>query len=211
MKNTVFEDAIKGAREYKQDYQERVSAAKKQLQDYEDKRAAAAAQADEAVSAEDLTAWKLADKERTDAEAGIKFTGERLARIQEGANYPIGDYEAALQQIEAEIGRATLELTAALQELYKKSHAAYDQFKGIMDESRAALDTLYRSGGGKEEGYRHAEDYQPNWLYLLNNGGVFTDKLLRLDVKTGTGLNSNDPIHRAVGKAHAAIRKAGVK
>ena len=37
MKNTVFEDAIKGAREYKQDYRERVSAAKKQLQDYEDK------------------------------------------------------------------------------------------------------------------------------------------------------------------------------
>ena len=102
MKNEVFKKAAEAVEAFQKDYQERLGTAEKQLEQLEAKQAQAAIKAEEAVAANDQAAWRKADKDRMDAAAGIKFTQERLAMIQRGEAYPLRDYDALLDQIDAE-------------------------------------------------------------------------------------------------------------
>lgn len=206
MKNEVFKKAVETVEAFQKDYQERLSAAEIQLHQLEEKRDQAEAKATEAVAADDQAAWRKADKDRTDAAAGIKFTHERLAMIQSGAAYPLRDYERLLHLIEAEQGRATLAFIEKLQELFHEAQVAREKLNGIITEGQEALAAVYAAGGDKEDGYRILQDYQPAWGYLLEKGRVF-DGVLKIDTKTGAGLSGGEPIHRAVMHSIEAVRR----
>ena len=202
MKNEVFTKAAEAVEAFQKDYQERLEAAEKQLAQLEEKQAQAEARAEAAVAADDQTAWRKADKDRTDAASGIKFTQERLAMIRSGAAYPLRDYEDLLEKIEAEQGRATLAFVASIQNIYRKALQEYEKLEEVLKEGREALGILYAAGDGPDAGYRVIEDYQPNWGYQLRHGTLF-DGLLEVE----THSPNTDPIIRAMKRARAAIQK----
>ena len=207
MKNEVFKKAAEAVEAFQKDYQERLGAAEKQLEQLEAKQAQAAIKAEEAVAANDQAAWRKADKDRMDAEAGIKFTQERLAMIQRGEAYPLRDYDALLDQIDVEQSRATLAFVRELQDLYQQTRAAYDRLQEVLGEGQEALGILYAAGEGTDAGYRRLAESRANWGYLLNTGELLKKGALDFDIETGEGLNFNNAVHRAVAAAKEAIQR----
>lgn len=207
MKNEVFKKAAEAVEAFRKDYQDRYEAAERQMEVLENKQAQAAMKAEEAVEANDQAAWRKADKERMDAAAGIKFTLERLAMIERGEAYPLQDYDALLDQIDAEQSQAVLVFVRELQALYKQLLASYDRLQEVLEEGQETLRILYAAGEGPDAGYRTLSGSRANWGYLLNNGELLKKGKLDFDIETGEGLNFNDPVHRAVAAAKEAIQR----
>ncbi|MBQ9212136.1 MAG: hypothetical protein IJ153_10610 [Clostridia bacterium] len=207
MNNAVIKKAADTVEAFRKDYAERIAAAEKQMEQLEDKQAKAEAAAEKAAAANDQAAWRKADKERMEIASSIKFTLERLAMIQREEALPLRDYNTLRDQISAEQSRATLEFVEELQDLYRQAIAAYDKLRGVLDEGREALGLLYAAGGEKGDGYIPLEGPRANWGFLMGNGEIFNKDLLAFDIKTGAGLNPNDPVHRAVMGAKEVLRR----
>lgn len=90
MKNEVFKNVTQTVEAFQADYQAKLQAAEDHLQQETKKKAEAEAKAAAAVAADDQATWKKADKDRTDAAAGIKYAQERLAMIQKQCDFPPG-------------------------------------------------------------------------------------------------------------------------
>ena len=127
--------------------------------------------------------------------------------IQRGEAYPLRDYDALLDQIDAEQSRAVLAFVQELQDLYQQTRAAYDRLQEALGEGREALGILYAAGEGREAGYRTLAESRANWGYLLNTGELLKKGALDFDIETGEGLNFNNPVHRAVAAAKEAIQR----
>ena len=193
MKNEVFKNVTQTVEAFQADYQAKLQAAEDHLQQETKKKAEAEAKAAAAVAADDQATWKKADKDRTDAAAGIKYAQERLAMIQKQCDFPLADFGQLRDQIEAEQGRATLAFIEDIQKLYSSA-----------SEARAAAAKLYAAGGSEDEGYtRISENKQANWTYLVESGKIFNKKILdAID-----NPDYNDAVHRAASYAAEAIRR----
>ena len=93
MKNEVFKNVTQTVEVFQADYQAKLQAAEDHLQQETKKKAEAEAKAAAAVAADDRATWKKADKDRTDAAAGIKYAQERLAMIQKQCDFPLADFD----------------------------------------------------------------------------------------------------------------------
>ena len=202
MKNEVFKNATQIVEAFQADYQAKLQAAEDHLQQETKKKAEAKAAA--AVAADDQATWKKADKDRTDAAAGIKYAQERLAMIQKQCDFPLADFDRLRDQIEAEQGRATLAFIEDIQKLYSSALVLLDKLQAVHSEARAAAVKLYAAGGSEGEGYaRISENKQANWTYLVESGNIFNKKLL----DAFDNPDYNEAVHRAVSYAAEAIRR----
>lgn len=204
MKNEVFKNVTQTVEAFQADYQAKLQAAEDHLQQETKKKAEAEAKAAAAVAADDQATWKKADKDRTDAAAGIKYTQERLAMIQKQCDFPLADFGQLRDQIEAEQGRATLAFIEDIQKLYSSALALLEKLQAVHSEARAAAAKLYAAGGSEDEGYtRISENKQANWTYLVESGKIFNKKILdAID-----NPDYNDAVHRAASYAAEAIRR----
>lgn len=204
MKNEVFKNVTRIVEAFQADYQAKLQAAEDHLQQETKKKAEAEAKAAAAVAADDQATWKKADKDRTDAAAGIKYAQERLAMIQKQCDFPLADFGYLRDQIEAEQGRATLAFIEEIQRLCTDAQAALEKLLAVHSEARAAATKLYAAGGDQSDGYsRIPESYQVNWVYLMESGKLFSTKILDAIERP----DYNDAVHRAAHFAAEAIRR----
>ena len=205
--NEVFEKVKQRVSEYLTDYNQRMDAERAKLAEFEKALPKAEAAADAAVKANDMKAWKAADKARMDAAAGIKFEKARIAALEPESVLPVEEYNDLVSQIEAEYARAELQYIGEMQSAFRGFWEKYEKLAALNTEKQEAFSDLYRVAGEREDGYRNIQRSEVNWPVLIKNGRAFDD-ILDFDINTGAGLNLNNPVHREVMGALEAIRKA---
>ena len=205
--NEVFEKVKQRVSEYLTDYNQRMDAERAKLAEFEKALPKAEAAADAAVKANDMKAWKAADKARMDAAAGIKFEKARIAALEPESALPVEEYNDLLSQIEAEYARAELQYIGEMQNAFRGFMEKYEELAALDAEKQSAFSDLYRVAGEREDGYRIIQRTEINWPVLIKNGRAFDD-ILDFDIHTGAGIKPNNPVHREVMGALQAIRKA---
>ena len=205
--NEVFERVKQRVSEHLTDYNQRMDAERAKLAEYEKALPTAEAEAAAAVKANDMKAWKAADKARMDAAAGIKFETARIAALEPESVLPVEEYNNLVSQIEAEYARAELQYIGEMQNAFRGFMEKYEELAALDAEKQSAFSDLYRVAGEREDGYRVIKQSGVNWPVLIKNGRAFDD-ILDFDIHTGAGLKLNNPVHREVKGALQAIRKA---
>lgn len=205
--NEVFERVKQRVSEYLTDYNQRMDAERAKLAEFEKALPKAEAAAAAAVKANDMKAWKAADKARMDAAAGIKFETARIAALEPESALPVEEYNDLVSQIEAEYARAELQYIGEMQNAFRGFMEKYEKLAALNAEKQSAFSDLYRVAGEREDGYRIIQRTEINWPVLIKNGRAFDD-ILEFDIHTGAGVKMSNPVHREVMGALQAIRKA---
>lgn len=205
--NEVFEGVKQRVSEFITDYNKRMDEERAKLAEYEKALPKAEAAANAAVKANDMKAWRAADKARLDADAGVKFELARIASLESESLLPVEEYNDLLSQIEAEFARAELHYIEEMQDAFRGFIEKYEKLATLSSEKQEAFSDLCRVAGEREDGYRIIQQSEINWPVLIKNGRAFDD-ILDFDVHTGAGIKPNNPVHREVMGALRTIRKA---
>ena len=113
--NEVFKEVGQRINEFNADYNKRMDAERERLAKYEAVAPAAFAKADEAIKANDMKAWKAADKEKREAEEAIRFTKARIEALEKDNAISLDEYETLRLKLRCEYARLRMEFFKLLQ------------------------------------------------------------------------------------------------
>lgn len=210
--NEVFERVNNRVKEFKADYKQRMDAERAKLAEFEKVLPEAEESAAAAVKANDMKAWKAADKARMDAAAGIKFETARIEALKNDKIMPLDEYGKLKLELDCEYARLRMEFFKLLQNRYKELLTAAEQLDIAERDFEIIMRDLFRIGGDREDGYDRYIPSNTLWGVLLKDGTLFNG-IDSINVETAEGRNPNNWVHGHV-VAYVNVlnkgRKAGV-
>lgn len=207
--NEVFERVNNRVKEFKADYKQRMDAERAKLAEFEKVLPEAEESAAAAVKANDMKAWKAADKARMDAAAGIKFETARIEALKNDKIMPLDEYGKLKLELDCEYARLRMEFFKLLQNRYKELITAAEQLDIAERDFEIIMRDLFRIGGDSEDGYDRYIPSNTLWGVLVEEGTLFKG-IDSIDVETAAGRNPNVWAHGQV-LAYVNVLKKGRK